>query len=380
MRLEMMARDLEFSETPIDERPRGEPRQTTTPQQQRYCGPSLVRQREGESHRDEDRDFQHILLPRLAFLKFEGVEPKIWLRKCVDYFALFHVPATVWVTSASLHMEGNASRWFEVYKLQHGLGSWQEFVQAVLQKFGVDEYPQAMRELVDLHQRGTVEEYLKEFNAVRYAASMHNHTLDETLFVTHFIKGLKPDLQGVVQSHLPTTVDRAALLAQMQQAIMEKQKQKMLRFSGQSRSYGQGGRTEVKLSSGVDLSKERAVKEYRRQHGLCYTCGEKFEVGHQSKCPKRLQMQLNALTTEELGMALTDEVLSQLKQDESEGADGPNLSLNAIRGTAKETCMRVRALVGNQTMLILVDSGSSTSFINKIFVERGGEIWSQHFK
>jgi hypothetical protein len=79
-------------------------------------------------------------------------------------------------------------------------------------------------------------------------------------------------------------------------------------------------------------------------------------------------------------MALTDEVLSQLKQDESEGADGPNLSLNAIRGTAKETCMRVRALVGNQTMLILVDSGSSTSFINKIFVERGGEIWSQHFK
>jgi hypothetical protein len=184
----------------------------------------------------------------------------------------------------------------------------------------------------------------------------------------------------VVQSHLPTTVDRAALLAQMQQAIMEKQKQKMLRFSGQSRSYGQGGRTEVKLSSGVDLSKERAVKEYRRQHGLCYTCGEKFEAGHQSKCPKRLQMQLNALTIEELGMALTDEVLSQLKQDESEGADGPNLSLNAIRGTAKETCMRVRALVGNQTMLILVDSGSSTSFINKIFVERGGEIWSQHFK
>jgi hypothetical protein len=63
------------------------------------------------------------------------------LAKCVDYFALFHVPATVWVTSASLHMEGNASRWFEVYKLQHGLGSWQEFVQAVLQKFGVDEYP-----------------------------------------------------------------------------------------------------------------------------------------------------------------------------------------------------------------------------------------------
>jgi hypothetical protein len=34
----------------------------------------------------------------------------------------------------------------------------------------------------------------------------------------------------------------------------------------------------VKLSSGVDLSKERAVKEYRRQHDLCYTCSEKFDL------------------------------------------------------------------------------------------------------
>jgi hypothetical protein len=53
---------------------------------------------------------------------------------------------------------------------------------------------------------------------------------------------------------------------------------KILRFSGQSRSYGQGGKTKVKLSSGVDLSKERAVKEYRRQHDLCYTCSEKFDL------------------------------------------------------------------------------------------------------
>jgi hypothetical protein len=83
-------------------------------------------------------------------------------------------------------------------------------------------------------------------------------------------------------------------------------------------------------------------------------------------------MQLNALTTEELGMTLTNEVLFHLEHNESEGADGPNLSLNVIRGTAKEACMRVRALVGNQTMLILVDSGSSTSFISKNFVDRLG--------
>lgn len=80
--------------------------------------------------------------------------------------------------------------------------------------------------------------------------------------------------------------------------------------------YGSVSKSEVKpLSTGVDLSKERMVKEYRRQQGLCFTCGDKFEPGHQNKCPKRLQMQLNALTAEELGMTLADEVLSQLEQD-----------------------------------------------------------------
>lgn len=374
IRLELMARDMESVDAGGNDQNRGDrDRRDAGGNNRRYRDVFPGFQRDGFAGRVENRDVQNMPIPKMMFPRFEGFEPKIWLRKCVDYFTLFHVPEAVWVTSASLNMEGNASRWFEVYKLQHGLGEWPEFAQAVLQKFGVDEYPQAMRVLMDLYQRGTVEEYLKEFDEIRYSTSVHNHTLDETLFVAHFIKGLKPELQGVVQSHLPTTVDRAALLAQMHQSILEKQKHKLLRFSGQSRVYGSVSKSEVKpLSTGVDLSKERVVKEYRRQQGLCFTCGDKFEPDHQNKCPKRLQMQLNALTAEELGMTLTDEVLSQLEQDEPMVEEGPNLSLNAIRGTAKEGCMRVRALVGTQTMLVLVDSGSSNSFINKHFVERLG--------
>lgn len=131
-----------------------------------------------------------------------------------------------------------------------------------------------MRVLMDLYQRGTVEEYLKEFDEIRYSTSVHNHTLDETLFVAHFIKGLKPELQGVVQSHLPTTVDRAALLAQMHQSILEKQKHKLLRFSGQSRVYGSMSKSEVKpLSTGVDLSKERWLRNIEDNKGYVSLVG-----------------------------------------------------------------------------------------------------------
>ena len=88
---------------------------------------------------------------------------------------------------------------------------------------------------MELRQKGTVDEYLKEFEVIRYAAAIHNPQLDETMFVAHFIKGLKQELQGRVQSHVPATVDRAAFLARIQQNVLEKQRQKYLKFGGQGK-------------------------------------------------------------------------------------------------------------------------------------------------
>jgi hypothetical protein len=94
-----------------------------------------------------------------------------------------------------MHMEGNASKWLQVYKLKHGLGDWEQFTHAVTEKFGVEEYPHAMRALVNVKQQHGVEEYSQAFNDIRYAATLHNSELDETLFVTHYVRGLKPDTQ-----------------------------------------------------------------------------------------------------------------------------------------------------------------------------------------
>ena len=56
-------------------------------------------------------------------------------------------------------------------------------------------------------------------------------------------------------------------------------------------------------------------------------------------------------------------------------ADAPEcclLSSQALDGTDSATTIRLRALVGNQVMLLLLDSGSSHSFVNKSFVDRLG--------
>jgi hypothetical protein len=49
-----------------------------------------------------------------------------------------------------------------------------------------------------------------------------------------------------------------------------------------------------------------------------------------------------------------------------------NLSLNAISGTNNNECIKIQSLVQNKVMLILIDSGSSHSFVSSQFVEIAG--------
>uniref|UniRef100_A0A0A8ZRY8 Retrotransposon gag domain-containing protein n=1 Tax=Arundo donax TaxID=35708 RepID=A0A0A8ZRY8_ARUDO len=85
---------------------------------------------------------------KCPFQKFERENPRIWRDKCVDYFHIFNIHESMWVTAASLHMEGNATKWFQVYKLTKGIGSW--FIQDVEHKFGANDYRRVVGELLEL--------------------------------------------------------------------------------------------------------------------------------------------------------------------------------------------------------------------------------------
>jgi hypothetical protein len=39
-----------------------------------------------------------------------------------------------------------------------------------------------------------VEEYIQDFEDARYATSVHNPKMDETFYVTQFVKGLKGEI------------------------------------------------------------------------------------------------------------------------------------------------------------------------------------------
>ena len=135
-------------------------------------------------------------------------------------------------------MDDNAAKWAQVYKQEHGLDSWSTFFEAVEKKFGAVDYRDALSSIFDLHQTTTVEEYISAFEDLQYQLSMHNRHLGEMFFVTQFIKGLTPEISAAVLSQVPNTMQRAIMLACIQQQLIDKGKLKSSKHQSLTKSFG----------------------------------------------------------------------------------------------------------------------------------------------
>jgi hypothetical protein len=77
---------------------------------------------------------------------------------------------------------------------------------------------------------------------------------------------------------------------------------------------------------------------------------------------------LNALVINVLDAELTEERLNQLEVEDVLSEQLGQVSLNAMSGTANGDSKMIRALVQGKVVLILVNSGSSHSFLNESFI------------
>jgi hypothetical protein len=106
------------------------------------------------------------------------------------------------------------------------LGGWPQFIAAIEAEFGGDDRGKSIKALLALKQIHSVAEYIHEFQAVTYQVLMFNPNYDDQFFISHFIKGLKWELRGAVESQVPATLERAFMLARVQQDLSDEIKQK----------------------------------------------------------------------------------------------------------------------------------------------------------
>ncbi|KAK4421833.1 hypothetical protein Salat_2133900 [Sesamum alatum] len=127
----------------------------------------------------------------IEFPRFNGDEPKGWIRKCHWYFeVVYTIPEDQKISLASIYLEGKAELWFQGWVNGKCTPSWQHFVESVYERFeGVD--PGAMLgEFNTLQQgTGTIEQYLERFEELKSHVMIFHSDFPESYYVTCFSMG-----------------------------------------------------------------------------------------------------------------------------------------------------------------------------------------------
>jgi hypothetical protein len=216
----------------------------------------------------------------------------------------------------------------------------------------------------------------------------HNPTIDPEIFTTTFIDGLRDEIRQVVIIQQPVDLDAASSLAILQEEVLESLKRKDGRRRDPSNwarsnytaapaqlaqfspylSNKQGGTVMAEDKRGTEASRSRSsgdklstLRAYRRARGLCFTCGEKYGPTH--KCGQTVQLHV------------VEELLQMLANEETEATQGTDssdseveelhaISDHALKGLEGNQTMRLRGRMQKRDVIILVDSGSSTSFLS----------------
>jgi len=107
----------------------------------------------------------------------------------------------------------------------------------------------------------------------------------------------------------------------------------------------------------------QAEMEERRRLGLCYNCDEKYGHGHNKVC-KRLFLLDSKVEDEDDDTVAGD--------DDVPETESPVFSLHAVAGVARGNTMQVQVTLGRITLVALLDTGSTHSFIAEAAAERTG--------
>lgn len=322
-------------------------------------------------------------LPKTNFPRFDGDNPKLWKKNSEKYFDMYQVPYDSWANFATLHFVGNAALWLQTYEALHSVETWPELCVVVHNKFGKDKYQEHLEELESLRQTSGVDAYYSKFEELMHRVLVYNQAFDETYFVTKFVGGLKTEIKAAIKLHKPRTVDAALSLAKTQEDLALE-----IKKGGQKSTYKEGFKSTAfrvnyqgkgilgQAPDDTTKTEEKpkwedcfeSLKAARKAKGECFKCGEKWGPGH--KCPKYVQLHVLEELLEVFQLREDDEVCQNEEAESSE--EELVVSECVVSGTMGKKTIRLQGLIQNHEVLILIDSGSSNSFISQQLVEKLG--------
>lgn len=150
---------------------------------------------------------------KLNVPRFDDSDPSGWVFKITQFFEFHSTPKAERLTIVSFYMDGPALAWFQWTTRNHQLSTWFGFLQAIEARFAQSPYEDPTRLFFKLTQKGTVKEYLTQFEALANRITR----LSPASLLSCFISGLEPDVRREFQVLQSLTLVHAAGLARLQE-------------------------------------------------------------------------------------------------------------------------------------------------------------------
>nr|CAD1824585.1 unnamed protein product [Ananas comosus var. bracteatus] len=226
---------------------------------------------------------------------------------------------------------------------------------------------------------GTVEEYQEQFEELRARILTTDSQFSGSYFLSSFLSGLKEEIKSAVKMLYPRTLVQAFEQAKLQEqtiAAMMKRNKQMFKLAGITNSssnykgigsatsgrYSDTTRNQPKFAA-EKVFPNRQLIEQRRAAGLCFKCGDKYSPGHICK-----QQVVNALQAVPEVTEVYDEISLQEIEGENkvelEEAEELGLSIHALSAEDSQDTIKIQGESKGKTLSILVDTGSTHSFID----------------
>lgn len=321
--------------------------------------------------------------PKIEFPKFDGNGTRVWVKKCCKYFHLCKIPDEQKVDLASLNMVEKAENWVLNYLANRKNVDWNIFVIDLSARFRDDKSSDIVEQFNKLCQVDSLEKYIDDFEDLR-ALMLHNSPdLPEAYVLDSFIGGLKPGVKPFVKAFKPATIAQAVEFARLQEETLKITKGNQGRFYANSFVPALANEKPPILpnpvksvdSKKMSVNANKNIRTFRHipaevraekmAKGLCYYCDKPYDRSH--KCQfKEAQLFTVEIpgNNDELWRFEINEELNENEIEEEELTEDPQISVNALSGNQGFHTMRVKGMVGNSVVHILIDSGSTHNFLD----------------
>ncbi|XP_059277518.1 uncharacterized protein LOC132031545 [Lycium ferocissimum] len=283
----------------------------------------------------------------------------------------------------AIHVKDKNDPWFDVYTMeQGGVLIWEKFCLDVCRRYGNIRPLDVVTEFNRLEQVNDVESYFNRFQELRFYVLLVNPTLNEAYFVYCFIGGLKSDLQSMVRASNPLTLlDALEMAKQHEKTLASIYRNLQPRVSSTQpritfppsprantpnifRALPAPNNTRALPNIVTRNPPPRTIpKEAPRDKKLCYRCQERYFPGH--VCKERNLNVIKGSEEEVMYDAEAEPIEEANVETEQEVEAEEEAVLNLMKASEKDpTTIKITGWTLNQPIIVLVNSGSTHSFMD----------------